>query len=105
MGVGSSLIGTLPEPQPGQVAPVKVQLSREPWGDFFVFTWNFHLDQPDTAELEPDEARKWLKDHGADNEEANEKALDECWNFYRAVAWIRNWKEPAPVNPGVDPQL
>ena len=58
-------------------APFHLVITREPWGDYF----EFHLPNGDSLQFDPDEARDWLKSHGA-NPDGAEKALDHVWNFY-----------------------
>ena len=70
-------------------APLKVRITKEPFMDWI----ELHLEDGGHEELAPEEARTWFKERGA-NMETVEKALDYCWNFYKAVVVIN-----APVQP------
>jgi len=72
-----------------------VVLTREPFIDYFTII----LDNGYTEELEAEDCRTWFRERGA-NMDAIEKALDQCWNFYRSEVNIRNPKEPPrPILP------
>jgi hypothetical protein len=83
---------------------VTVKLTREPWGDCF----NLALDNGHTEELEPEETRKWFKEHLSKalcreaelkREEAIEKVLDEAWNFREAAVVIEDFNLPLVAHP------
>ena len=80
--------------------PLKVFLEREAWTDWFVLKTANGLSE----QLEPEETRDWFKERGA-NMDAVEKALDYCWNFYKAEVVINNPRDPminaARVTPHV----
>jgi len=80
--------------------PFHLIITREPWGDYFVFV----LPNGDSLQFDPDEAREWLKVHGA-NEEAAEKALDHCWNFYHVELDFTNYREPKRVYDPMAPNV
>jgi hypothetical protein len=72
----------VPSPaSPSPVVPVIVRLTREPWSPFFSLSVEAGDGAGSTEDLEPDEARDWFKDRGA-NMVMVEKALDDCWAFY-----------------------
>lgn len=77
-----------------------VEIEREPFMEWFTFK----LSNGHTEDLEPDEARTWFRDRGA-NMEAVEKALDYAWNFYHAEVYIANPKEPTFSNPRLRPSI
>jgi hypothetical protein len=84
---------------PGQ--ELLVIITREPFSDYFTL----HLPNGHTEELEPDEARKWFKDHGVNDDEGLEHCLDMCWNFYKHEVLIDAYVEPAVANPRYAPQV
>lgn len=80
--------------------PTLVKIAREPFGDYFTLT----LPNGHTEELEPDDARAWFKEHGAEMD-AVEKALDRTWNFYSANFIIENYSEPVMKKSKYAPNL
>ena len=80
--------------------PLHVLITREPFLEWFVLT----LDDGSSYELDPEETRAWFKERGA-NMDVVEKALDDCWNFYKAEFVIQNPKKPQLVNPRLEPKL
>lgn len=66
-----------------------VIVTREPFMDFYTLT----LDDGTTEELELEECKQWFKERGADMDKLD-KALDQCWNFYRAEINIKHPKSP-----------
>lgn len=88
----------MPTPVEQPAAPLEaihVVVTREPWTDFFTIT----LDNGHSEELDVEDCRAWFKVRGA-SMDVVEKALDQCWNFYRSEILIRNPKEPpAPKLP------
>lgn len=85
---------------------VIVELTREPWGESFMLAID-RAGRKSTEELEPDETRAWFKEHGITNDEALEKALDECWNFYRTTIVIPGhvYKEPKKPFANFQPKI
>jgi hypothetical protein len=77
-----------------------VYITREPGLDWF----NFKLPNGYTEELDPDQARKWLKDRGA-NMVVAEKALDRAWSFYSAHLWITKPKMVPLTDPSIQPDI
>ncbi len=78
------------EPTPIQPPrPLTIDLRREPGLEWFVL----QVDDGSSEELDPEDARSWFKMRGA-NMDAVEKALDYCWNFYKATIVIKNPKTP-----------
>lgn len=91
----------IPAPSGTSLQPMRVRITREPFGDYFTL----HLDnRPNAEELDPEETRKWFKEHGADMEKL-ETVLDECWNFYEAVCTISSYKEPKLAHPDFQPNV
>lgn len=100
-----------------QIVPqdVRIHLTRIPFDDFF------HLEyvkdgRKISEELEADDTRKWFKDHQTkplskehekQREEALEKVLDECWNFYDTWVTIpaELWQDPVRPFPQFQPQV
>lgn len=80
---------------------VRVTIIREHGLD----TFQLLLENGYTEELEPDEARKWFKDHGVTDDEAMEHALDMAWNFYRHRVKIDQFKVPQVKHPAYQVQL
>lgn len=78
-----------------------MRVTREPFGEEFTI----HLPNGHTEELDPDETRKWFFDHGVTNDEALEKALDECWNFYETSVLIESFQEPVKPFPAYQPDV
>lgn len=76
------------EPIP-QENSLHVVVTREPFMDFYLLT----LDDGTTEEFEIEDCKRWFEDRGA-NMDIVDKAMDHCWNFYRAEINIRNPKEP-----------
>ena len=66
---------------------LRLLITRDPFSDYFVFKF----EDGSSDEFEPDEARQWLKEHGADPDKA-EKVLDHVWNFWKAEVEIENPK-------------
>jgi hypothetical protein len=81
-------------------APLHVVITREPWMDFF----SISLDNGYSEELNPEETRHWFKIRGA-NMDILERALDDCWNFYKTEYVIENPKVPSVANPRLQPKL
>lgn len=79
---------------------VHVKIRREPFLPWFTL----ELDNGYSEELEPDEARNWFRERGA-NMDVVERALDHVWNFYQGELWIGNYTEPTLVNPAVSPNI
>jgi hypothetical protein len=69
---------------------MRVFLVREPFDDFYLIM----QDDGKSEELEEDDVRQWLKDHGAE-EELIQKSVDQAWNFYSAMVIIKNPKTPS----------
>lgn len=80
--------------------PLTVALEREAWTDWFVLKCSSGV----TEQLEPDEARAWFKERGA-NMDSVEKALDYCWNFYKATVVINNPRDPMIHAPRTQPHV
>jgi hypothetical protein len=78
--------------------PITVNLRREPYCDWFIF----QIDDGSSEELDPDDAREWFKQRGA-NMDVVEKALDYCWNFYKATITIKSPRKPrrSPLEPTI----
>lgn len=70
-------------------------MSRAPFSDYF----NLALDIGHTEELDPEETRQWFYAHGVTDKLGLEKSLDDCWNFYEAVAVIEHFKVPPVKHP------
>lgn len=70
-------------------APMTVMVSREAFSDFFVI----QLENGQSEELEPEEARQWFREHGA-NPDVVEKCLDHVWNFRQAEITIADFRLP-----------
>jgi hypothetical protein len=68
---------------------LRVIITREPWGDYFLLT----LPDNTSYELEPEETREWFRKRGA-KMDVIESELDTAWNFYVAVVDIYNFREP-----------
>jgi len=70
---------------------------------------SFTLMLPDksTEEFDTEELRKWLKEHGAVNIDAVDRAIDHAWNFGRVTISIRNFVvPPSAVHSGpLDPKV
>ena len=81
-------------------APTRVVITREPWSDFFVLT----LENDFTEELEPEDTRTWFREHGADMH-ALETALDDCWNFGKAIVTIKHFKQPVKKHAAYQPNV
>jgi hypothetical protein len=95
------ILGTNEKPKGVLPTALHVIIKREIFADFFTLV----LDNGHSEELEPDEARAWFKQRGA-NMDAVEKALDHAWNFKRSEFYIQNPKEPALANrPSYAPKL
>ena len=69
---------------------LRVFLVREPFDDFYLIL----QDDGKSEELEEDDVRQWLKDHGAE-EELVQRSVDQAWNFYSAMVHIKNPKTPS----------
>jgi|688.fasta_scaffold108565_3 hypothetical protein len=82
----SPVVEPLPVPPP---TPLTIDLRREPGLEWFVLT----ISDGSSEELDPEDTRTWFKQRGA-NMDAVEKALDYCWNFYKATIVIKNPKTP-----------
>lgn len=94
---------------------LRVHVTRIPFDDFFHLRY-FKEGREVTEELEADDTRQWFKDRfmkpkskeqGLAREEALEKALDECWNFYEAWITIPGdvYVEPVKPFPHYQPQV
>lgn len=97
--------GVSPDPSvPG--TPIKIRITRQPYDDYFVLHFS-RRGKDQSEELEPDDARKWFKDHGVKNSEAVERALDDAWNFYESIVNISatTWKEPVLPNQAYLPNI
>ena len=70
-------------------ASMTVDVSREAFSDYFVI----RLENGQSEELEPEEARQWFREHGA-NMDAVEKCLDHVYNFRQAVIVITDFRLP-----------
>jgi hypothetical protein len=81
-----------------------VLITREAFTDFFILTVPKAGGQVYTEELEVDDAVEWFRLRGADPILV-EKALDHCWNFYRASVEIVNYREPPVRDPLLAPKL
>lgn len=81
-------------------AALHVSITREPGLDWL----NFALPNGYTEELEPEQARTWLKERGA-NMDVAEKALDRAWNFGSANLWIAKPKMAPLADPTVQPDI
>lgn len=81
--------------------PIHIRVTREPFGQTFTFL----LDNGYTEELEPDEARAWLKEHGVTDTLAIERALDDAWNFYETDIKIKCFSVPKAKHPQFQPQV
>lgn len=77
-----------------------IELTREPFSDTFVLT----LPNGHTEELEPEEARVWFTERGADKHKL-EEVLDDVWNFYQGTVVINNYREPALKHPKYQPNV
>lgn len=66
------------------------------------------LKEGHSEELDPEEARKWFRDRGA-NMDVVEKAMDYVWNLYGkrkpVVINIKNPRNPQVLNPKIQPRL
>jgi hypothetical protein len=69
--------------------PIVVHLRRQPYCDFF----EMQISDGSSEEMDPEEARQWFAQHGA-SMIAVEKAMDYCWNFYKATITIKNPRVP-----------
>ena len=74
-------------------------ITKVPFTTWFTIT----CEDKTSHDLEPDEARKWLTDHGADSLSID-KVLDYVWNFYQAGFQINNPRYPQVVG-GVKPMV
>jgi hypothetical protein len=81
--------------------PVKVRVTREPWGDAFTL----HLENGYTEEFDADETRTWFKEHGITDIDGLESALDMAWNFYAHTIKIENFCIPISKHPAYEVQL
>lgn len=77
-----------------------VVILHEIYSDFFKII----QDNNYSDELEPEDARKWFQERGA-NMDAVEKALDHAWNFRRAEFYIQNPKTPVVNRPAHAPKI
>jgi hypothetical protein len=77
-----------------------VLVTREPFSDYFVI----QLESGQSEELEPEEARTWFAEHGA-NMDAVEKCLDHVWNFRQASITITDFRLPKYKLHAHAPQL
>lgn len=82
------------------MASIVVVIKREPFADFFELV----LPNGHTEQLDPDEARAWFKERGADMEKT-EKAFDYAWNFYESEAEINRYSEPEEKRHPHSPNL
>lgn len=80
--------------------PIMIRVTRQPFGDYFTII----LPNGHTEELEPDPAREWFKERGA-NMDVIEKVLDHVWNFYRAEVTVENYAEPVMKKSKYSPDL
>lgn len=83
------IAGTNEKPKNLNANAVHAIILHEIYSDFFKIV----QDNGHSEELEPEEARKWFQERGA-NMDAVEKALDHAWNFRRAEFYIQNPKTP-----------
>lgn len=66
-----------------------IDVSREPFSEYVVIK----TDTGSSEELEPEEARTWFLEHGADMDVVD-KMLDYVWNFGSAKISIANYRIP-----------
>lgn len=81
--------------------PVRVLILRPAGEPCFTLV----LDNGYTEELEPDDCRKWFKDHGVTEELRLENALDMAWNFYEHRIKIDHFQMPQVRHPAYEVQL
>ena len=81
-----------------QAQPLTIHLRREPGLEWFLL----QVSDGSSEELDPDDTREWFRLRGA-NMDVVEKALDYCWNFYRASIVIKAPRKPvrSPLEPVV----
>ena len=79
---------------------LQIRILRPPFVEYFTL----ELANGQTEELEPEECRAWFKARGA-NMDVVEKALDQAWNFYRALLVIHNPKMPKTTQVPFAPDI
>jgi len=104
---------------PGEIPTSKqdflVEVNREQFSDWFVLRFKKE-GREISEELEPEDVRKFFKDHHVKFasrelelawEEALEKALDDAWNFSKAIIRIPAdaYYEPIRPYPQFQPQV
>jgi hypothetical protein len=94
---------------------LRVHVTRIPFDDFFHL--KYVKDGRETSEeLDADETRKWFKERFKKppsretelaREEAIDKALDECWNFYETWITVPGdiYQDPVRPYPQYQPQV
>lgn len=80
--------------------PLLVKIHRDAFIPFFTFK----LEDGQTLDLDPDDARKWCRDHGAD-QDVVEDVLDYVWNFRDADMVISNPKDCKIAGTKIDPLI
>jgi len=105
----------IPSEVPSGAQDLRVEVYREQFDDYFLLRFK-REGREISEELEPDDVRKFFKDHHVKFksrelelawEEALEKALDEAWNFKKTIITIpaSAYTEPIKPFPQFQPQV
>lgn len=118
MGLNGQLDSDLvvpPPPEPGTVQDFVVEVTRIPNDDYFTLKFT-RAGREVSEELDTEETKKFFLDRYTKplsramelaREEAVQKAMDECWNFYQTKIRIPGelYREPALPFPQFQPKV